>query len=249
MSNQTLRLRTNLYKNRKYDHSKELVKGNASPLSIHAGLISVGEFGIFSSSQLNGWSVWIPETKEWSTVMGSSDSPICGLVGIVMAALQSMEVIEENEVSEWKDTLFNSKIIVEFPTTTSENIEDLYESLQDSPHYLEGDVDLSIGIAKDGSLSIKAVMNQPEAHKGKLSLVESNRQGIGRAFAQFAATQEPDPVEVQSKFKSALKSQRQKNLDRRERYAAKSKAVEATQTTQAGIESETTADSSLPPSF
>lgn len=245
MSLQTIRLRTNLYVNKKYDQTKANVKGNASPLTIHAGRISVGQYGIFSSSQLNGWSVWMPDQKQWSSVMADNNSPTCGLVGIVMAALQSMEVVDETEIPEWKDTLFNTQVVVEFPSTTEENLTEIYDLLEESPHYLEGDVDLSIGIAKDGSLSIKAVMNQPEVHKGKLSFVESNRLGINRAFAQFAATEEVDLEETKGRFKSALKTQRQKNLERRERYSAKAKT--ATQTTSAGVDE--TSDSSLPPAF
>lgn len=254
---QTLSLRTNLYKNKreKFDPSKALAKGNATPVTTQTGRISFGEHGVIWAGKLNGWSVLIDrKTDEWSTVMYDHNSPVCGLVGVILAALQSLEVIEEDatseEINEVVETLLGTEVVFELPGLNEENLMELYEAVSENSYYVEGEIELSIGVKADGSLSIKGTwIGDFQIEKGKKQLVESNRVAIGRAFSQFAATQEQNADETKSRFKSALKSTRQKTLDRREAYAAKSKAAQSTQvssTTTAGMES-SIEESSLPP--
>lgn len=247
---ETLKIRTNLYTNKKYNPAKGLVKGNASPLTTHAGRISVGENGVFWLGNLNAWSVFIDEDREWSSVMSQETSNPCGVVGIILNVLGAMEAIDLNnpeEVAETVSTLFNTTLVVELPGTNSESVTDVYDLVSELPHYIEGSVELSIGIKADGSLSIKGIMNAPEIHKGKLSLVESDRLQIGSAFSSFARSKAPDFSQQRSALKSALKSQRQQNNERKEKFSKKTAVPVATESNSAGVEIPN--DSALPPAI
>lgn len=251
-SAQTLQVRTNIFCNEKFNLAKGLVKGNASPLTTQAGRISAGQNGVIWAGKLNGWSVFIDEDREWSSVMADSSSSVCGLVGIVVAALQSIEVIDEDaseeEIQEVVQTLLDTDVIFEIPTLKDEDLLDLYDARQDNQLYIQSNVELSIGLAKNGGLSIKGVfVGDVTANPGKLSLVESNRLQIGAAFSSFARSQERDLSAQRNGFKAALKAQRQQNLDRKANFAKKSMPA-ATETTSAGVEIPAL-DSALPPAI
>lgn len=236
----TLDVRTNLYANKKFISGEAIKRGNASPVTTHAGRIAVGEHGAFWAGQLNAFSVWIDEDQDWSCVMYDENSPASGLVGVVTQMLLDLEILgtepSEKDIADLKQQVYFMDARVELPWN-QEDVLDLREMIVDSgTHHLIGSIELNVGV-KGGGDDTEIVLRgsfvgDQQINAGKLSIVESNnRVVIGRSYSSYARSVGVEPETLTSAFKAGLKSQRQKCSERRAKYQARK-----TQTTAAGLE-------------